>query len=172
MTKKNKPPFKIFPVIARVKSVYGLQGEDIGGKAPCKFYKPGDKLIFNEEEIVGKICYVALECMMHAILPMRVGLDYPWVKEGIAEIACPDAARPVVFELFRDENNSNTDKQLTRIAGNDFLIPIVNEKLGGWITRLESIEPKDHYRLTSLKAATGSIGFTKGVGGIGIFVRW
>jgi uncharacterized repeat protein (TIGR04076 family) len=41
--------------------------------------------------------------MMYKILPMRTGFDFPWNKNGIVEHACPDAARPVVFEMFREE---------------------------------------------------------------------
>ncbi len=99
----EKPHFKINNVIARVKSVHGLKGEDTAGKGPCRYYRPGDKIVYKEGEIEGVICYSALATMMHKVLPMRTGFDFPWNKNNIVEHACPDAARPVVFEMFREE---------------------------------------------------------------------
>ncbi len=101
MSKLKKPNYKTYNVEAVVKSVHGLQGEDTAGKGPCRYYKPGDKLVFKEGEIDGVICYSALASMMYKVLPMRAGFDFPWNKEGIVEHACPDAARPVVFKMRR-----------------------------------------------------------------------
>ena len=109
MTKILRTPVEPFNIIARVKSVHGLNGEDTEGKGPCKYYKPGDKQFFKNGKIEGTICHTALATMLHKILPMRVGLDFPWVKEGIAEHTCSDNDRPVVFEIFIDESNSDTD---------------------------------------------------------------
>jgi uncharacterized repeat protein (TIGR04076 family) len=107
MVKREKPPFKTNNVIARVKSVHGLQGEDTAGKGPCRYYAPGDRIVFKEGMVDGVICYSALASMMFKILPMRLGFDYPWSKQGIVEHACPDAARPVIFEIFREEVESD-----------------------------------------------------------------
>lgn len=101
--KLEKPHFKVSNVVARVKSVHGLTGEDTAGKGPCRYYRPGDKIIFKEGEIDGFICYSALATMMYKVVPMRTGYDYPWNKDGVLEHACPDAARPVVFEIYREE---------------------------------------------------------------------
>jgi uncharacterized repeat protein (TIGR04076 family) len=106
MTKKERPPYRFNNVVARVKSVHGLRGEDTAGKGPCRYYVPGDRVVFKEGKIEGSICYSALASMMFKILPMRSGFDYPWSKQGVVEHACPDAARPVVFEIFREEPDS------------------------------------------------------------------
>ncbi len=103
MKEDKKPSYKINNVVARVKSVHGLKGEDTGGKGVCRYYRPGDKLIFKEGEIEGTICYSALASMMYKVMAMRVGFDYPWAKDGVVEHACPDAARPVVFEMYRED---------------------------------------------------------------------
>jgi uncharacterized repeat protein (TIGR04076 family) len=103
MIKKEKPWYKTYDVEAEVKSVHGLNGEDTAGKGPCRYYRPGDKMIFKEGRIEGAICYSALATMLYKIMPMRVGFDYPWAKDGIVEHACPDAARPVVFKIRRVE---------------------------------------------------------------------
>jgi uncharacterized repeat protein (TIGR04076 family) len=103
MTERKKPNYKINNVIARVKSVHGLNGEDTADKGPCRYYRPGDKLIFKEGKIEGVICYSALATMMYKVMAMRIGVDFPWNKNGIVEHACPDAARPVVFEMYREE---------------------------------------------------------------------
>lgn len=103
MTKKEKPWYKIYNVEVEVKSVHGLNGEDTGGKGPCRYYKPGDKLVFKEGVIEGTICYSALSTLLYKVLPMRAGFDFPWAKDGVIENACPDAARPVVFRIRRIE---------------------------------------------------------------------
>ncbi|MHA1977776.1 MAG: TIGR04076 family protein [Candidatus Hodarchaeales archaeon] len=102
MEKIEKPPYKTFNVVAKVKSVHGLKGEDTAGKGPCRYYRPGDKLVFKEGEIEGTICYSALATMMYKVLPMRSGFEFPWAKEGVVEHACPDAARPVVFQMSKE----------------------------------------------------------------------
>lgn len=103
MAKEYKTPYETHEIVAEVVSVHGLDGEDTGGKGPCRYYKPGDKILFKEAEIEGVICYSALVTMMHKIHPMRVGFQYPWAKDGIIVHACPDAARPVVFHIRRAE---------------------------------------------------------------------
>ena len=94
---------KAFKVIATVKSLHGLGGEETGGKGPCQYYRPGDQIVFDKWEIKGTICYGALASMMYKICALRLGLDYPWHKKGMADHLCPDPQRPVVFELRRIE---------------------------------------------------------------------
>ncbi|MFO7837051.1 MAG: TIGR04076 family protein [Candidatus Thorarchaeota archaeon] len=106
MSKEFETPFETFDIIAEVKSVQGLEGGDTGGKGPCRYYEPGDKIVFREGRIEGTICYSALASMMYKILAMRLGFTYPWAKDGVVEHACPDAARPVVFKVYRAEGES------------------------------------------------------------------
>lgn len=110
MKKIELPPYKTYRVIATVKSVAGLKGEDTAGKGPCRYFVPGDKIVFDEGKIEGTICYSALASMMCKILSMRLGFDFPWAKSGVVEQACPDAARPVVFELRRTEGRQQQRK--------------------------------------------------------------
>jgi len=110
LKQKTTTPYKTYNVVAVVKSVHGLDGQDTGGKGPCRYYRPGDKLTFKEGRIEGAICYSALASMMYKVLPMRCGFDFPWAKNGVVEHACPDAARPVVFLMSRAEDDGESDK--------------------------------------------------------------
>lgn len=101
---KVKSPHKVYRLVARVKSVYGLKKGEECGKGPCEVYRPGDEIILDKFEIHGKICYAALASMMHKVWAMRLGFDPPWApKPGLSLHMCPDAARPVVFEIIRVE---------------------------------------------------------------------
>lgn len=97
--RKIKWPYNTYKVVARVKSVHGLKGEDTRGKGPCRYYRPGDEIIFDRAGIKGIVCYSALASMMYKIVWMRLGFKAPWMKEGVSEHTCPDAGRPVIFEL-------------------------------------------------------------------------
>ena len=97
-------PHKAYKLIARVKSVHGLRKEDKCEKGPCEIYRPGDEIILDKFEIKGKICYAALASMMYKVWAMRLGFDPPWApKPGLSIHMCPDAARPVIFEIIRVE---------------------------------------------------------------------
>jgi uncharacterized repeat protein (TIGR04076 family) len=97
----SRIPIREYVVIARVESVHGLEGEDTHHLGPCPYYRQGDEIVFDRSTIRGTICYSALASMMYKILPMRYGLDYPWMEKGVLTHACPDAARPVIFEIRR-----------------------------------------------------------------------
>ena len=105
--KEIEPPYKAYKVVATVKSVHGLGGEETGGKGPCQYYRPGDQIVFDKSEIKGTVCYGAIASMMYKICALRLGLDYPWHKKGLADHLCPDPQRPVVFELRRVEEESS-----------------------------------------------------------------
>jgi uncharacterized repeat protein (TIGR04076 family) len=104
--KEIKSPHTAYKVVATVKSVHGLKGEETGGKGPCQYYRPGDQIVFDKSEIKGTICYGAVASMMYKICALRLGFDYPWHKKGLADHLCPDPQRPVVFELRRIEEDS------------------------------------------------------------------
>ena len=99
-----KLPYRVYRVVAKVKSVHRLRGEDTCGKGPCEIYKPGDKMVFEKCEIRGKICSGVLASMMYKVWAMRLGLDPPYAKPGVSDHICPDTNRPVIFELRRVED--------------------------------------------------------------------
>ena len=48
------------------------------------------------------ICISAFTCIIPAMRVLRFGGEFPWAKDkGTAQVACPDAENPVVFELRR-----------------------------------------------------------------------
>jgi len=98
MTMKNRPRgpevenLEKFQIQAKVKSIKGI----------CPFgYKLGDKIVFNGRSIEGNICYSALNAFFSKIYAVSFGLDFPWSREGITDMVCPDPVNPVVFEVRR-----------------------------------------------------------------------
>ncbi len=72
-------------------------------KGKCAFgNKVGDKIIFDGEQIKGKVCYSALMTLLPKVFAMRYGAEFPWAKnKDVIENACPDAENPVVYEIKR-----------------------------------------------------------------------
>jgi uncharacterized repeat protein (TIGR04076 family) len=97
----DEPNHRRYKVVVTVKSVSGVNGEKTGNMRPCEYYRPGDQMVFEESKIEGSICYTALASMMYKIVPLHYGMDYPFGKDGKYIHICPDAKRPVVFEIER-----------------------------------------------------------------------
>jgi uncharacterized repeat protein (TIGR04076 family) len=86
-------PYKRIRV--RVKS---QKGECVAG------HKVDDEIVFENDEIQGKLCISALYSMMPKIFAMKYGADFPWLKDkDVATHACPDGYNPVIFEIIREE---------------------------------------------------------------------
>ena len=67
-------------------------------------HKVGDKIIFENDEIKGKLCITALYSMIAKIFAMKYGADFPWEEnKDIATHTCPDGANPVTFQITREE---------------------------------------------------------------------
>ena len=49
--KEINSPHTAYKVVATVKSVHGLKGEETGGKGPCQYYRLGDQIVFDKSEI-------------------------------------------------------------------------------------------------------------------------
>lgn len=71
-------------------------------KGECAFgHKPGNQIYFDGRTMRGELCYSALAVLIGQICTLMYGMNYPWQKGDTLELACPDAANPVVFTLKR-----------------------------------------------------------------------
>ena len=65
-------------------------------------HQVGDEWIVDGGSIPGGICCSAFVCMAADLRVLRYGGSFPWRADpDTAQIACPDADNPVVFELRR-----------------------------------------------------------------------
>jgi uncharacterized repeat protein (TIGR04076 family) len=65
-------------------------------------YEVGDELVFEAENIEGKLCIHALYSMLPKVFAMRYGAQFPWQEDvDVALHACPDALNPLTFEIRR-----------------------------------------------------------------------
>lgn len=83
------------------KNITAVIAEVISQKGSCdQGHKVGDKVIFNESGVEGKICIHALYSMMPAVFALLFDARFPWLQGGAAKThACPDAYNPVVFKI-------------------------------------------------------------------------
>lgn len=72
-------------------------------KGKCSVYKPGDQIIFEGNKIQGNVCEFALFSLLPIVSAMRYRSEYPWLKDKdvCPDIACPDGANPIIFEIKR-----------------------------------------------------------------------
>ncbi len=64
----------------------------------------GDEIIisFEKNEIQGKICLHALYSILPKVHAMAYGAVYPWLDNpDVSTHACPDASKPLVYEVRR-----------------------------------------------------------------------
>lgn len=77
------------------------------GKEPCDAfgYKVGDEFDLTDPNDCAKICKWALYAISPLANVLEFGGTFPWdpEKPHSASLCCPDADRPVVFELRREE---------------------------------------------------------------------
>ena len=65
-------------------------------------YKVGDRMRFCGFAVEGRVCLHALDSMLSIVNMLKFGGSYPWRDDpDTAQIACPDASNPVVFEIRR-----------------------------------------------------------------------
>lgn len=68
----------------------------------CIGYKSGDKIIFDNAQITGKVCSSFLSAAMPTIYAMKYGVKFPWdKKEGETLFACPSDTAKVTFLIKR-----------------------------------------------------------------------
>jgi uncharacterized repeat protein (TIGR04076 family) len=66
----------------------------------CTTQKEGDEWVVGHDTPAG-ICLGAFNSMLPAIRVLRSGGSFGSIKATKHDIACPDAANPVVYELNR-----------------------------------------------------------------------
>lgn len=79
--------------------------EVISQKGDCAAgHKVGDKIIFEDEEMKGRLCHSAMYSILPKIFAMKYEANFPWLKDkNVATHACPDGYNPVIFKITREE---------------------------------------------------------------------
>lgn len=73
------------------------------GKCEAGHKVGGEKVIFEDHEVKGKLCFTAMYSMLPKIFALKYGADFPWMKEkDSATHACPDGYNPVIFKITRE----------------------------------------------------------------------
>ncbi|MBU1276702.1 MAG: TIGR04076 family protein [Proteobacteria bacterium] len=70
---------------------------------PCNAgHREGDEIIFEYNQVVGKICFDSMCSMIAKVHSLRYGAQFPWLKgpQAPALHSCPDQGN-VTFELSR-----------------------------------------------------------------------
>ncbi|MGB9723383.1 MAG: TIGR04076 family protein [Chloroflexia bacterium] len=82
-----------YRIIVRVREVNGR----------CAFgHQLGDEIVFDGETVQGRVCLSALYSFLPKVFAMAYGAHFPWLRDpNVATHACPDAYNPVVFEVVR-----------------------------------------------------------------------
>ena len=84
---------------------YGIEVTCVGQKGKCFFgHKPGDKIVFDGRSLKGEICPSALNTIWPIIYAWHNGAVFDWQPgdtDVLREVACPDSANPVLFEIRR-----------------------------------------------------------------------
>ena len=86
-----------------------IEGEETHVKWPCRIYKKGDKMTFTINpgsvlvlEQTDKVCISALSSILPLVRGLMMGKAEPWdFIDSIKYFSCPDAERPVIFEIKR-----------------------------------------------------------------------
>ena len=86
--------------------VYNVTITVISQTGDClECHQVGDDWIVKDGKIPGGICFSAFQSMAADLRTLRYGGSFPWRSDpDTAQIACPDAGNPVVFELRRLRN--------------------------------------------------------------------
>lgn len=65
-------------------------------------HKVGDKVVFKEDGVEGRICIHALYSILPKVFAMMYDSQFPWLNDpNVSTSACPDASNPLVFEISR-----------------------------------------------------------------------
>jgi uncharacterized repeat protein (TIGR04076 family) len=68
-------------------------------KGHCAWgHKRGDSWVCAGTTPAG-ICLSAFGALLPDLRTLQFGGGFPWDRDGVHEMACPDAANPVVFEM-------------------------------------------------------------------------
>lgn len=67
-------------------------------------HKVGDKIVFEDDEVKGKLCIHAMYSMLPKVFAMKYEANFPWHKDkDNATHACPDGYNPVIFQITREK---------------------------------------------------------------------
>jgi uncharacterized repeat protein (TIGR04076 family) len=99
--------------VRQIKGLYRVKVtvKEVNGQCRAG-HQPGDEVIFDDNEVQGKICFDAMCSFISKVYARRYAADLPWLdtEDEPALHACPDAANPVVFEIRRLEGNLLEEK--------------------------------------------------------------
>ena len=71
----------------------------------CDRLQTGQEFISDEGRCPPDFCAWAFADIQRDISHLRLGGDFPWIKEkGTALVCCTDGMRPVIFKLERIED--------------------------------------------------------------------
>ena len=81
---------------------YEIRIKVISQEGTCSYeHKVGDEWILGKTTPQG-ICLSAYNALYPEARAMMFGASFPWTSDpDVTEVACPDAANPLVFELRR-----------------------------------------------------------------------
>ena len=88
------------------KDIFGDKPPVSSDDAPeCERLQTGQEFISEEGRCPPDFCAWAFADIQRDITHLRLGGDFPWVKEkGTVLSCCTDGARPVIFKLERIED--------------------------------------------------------------------
>ena len=71
----------------------------------CNVLEEGQEFISDEGKFPPGFCAWAFADIQRDIIHLRLGGDFPWIKEkGTVLSCCTDGVRPVIFKLERIED--------------------------------------------------------------------
>ena len=98
----------------RITVVKKLNNKDMFGNNPplgftstpeCRKLEVGQEFISEEGSCPPGLCNWAFADIQRDIIHLRLGGDFPWIKErGAVLSCCTDGVRPVIFKLERIED--------------------------------------------------------------------
>ncbi|MBA7581937.1 hypothetical protein ES708_23854 [subsurface metagenome] len=98
----------------KITVVKKVSNEDMFGGSPpagftaapeCNKVELGQEFISDEGECPPGLCGWAFADIQRDVTHLRLGGDYPWMKEkGVVLSCCTDGIRPVIFKLERKED--------------------------------------------------------------------
>lgn len=100
---------KIVCEVAKVNNPMSIDGNSLHVSRPCPLYKVGDRMTFRIKppaiivlEETDNVCISAFSGMLSLLRGLMMGKKDDWdYIDTIQYIACPDAERPVIFQVKR-----------------------------------------------------------------------
>jgi uncharacterized repeat protein (TIGR04076 family) len=101
--------YKVVCEAYKISEPKSIDGNELHVKWPCRIYKVGDKMTFSIHpgsimvlEETDKVCISALGAILPIVRGMMQGKAEDWdFIDDVKFFSCPDAERPVIFEVKR-----------------------------------------------------------------------